>query len=69
MNGCFGPVFHGPLYQGQKLDIIYNNIKHAFFQPAESEALVILHFNLYHPIVIGKRKTTDVQFVQETMEV
>ncbi len=54
--------------KGQKLDIIYNNIKHAFFQPAEQEALVILHFNLIHPIVIGKRKTTDVQFVQETME-
>lgn len=54
--------------KGQKLDVLYNNIANAFFQPAEQEALVILHFNLINPIVIGKRKTTDVQFVQETME-
>lgn len=49
-------------------DVLYNNIAHAFFQPAEREALVILHFNLRFPIVVGKRKTVDVQFVQETME-
>jgi nucleosome binding factor SPN SPT16 subunit len=30
--------------------------------------LVILHFNLINPIVVGKRKTSDIQFVQETME-
>ena len=54
--------------KGQKLDLIYNNIAHAFFQPAEQEALVILHFRLRQPIVVGKKKTQDVQFVQETME-
>ena len=54
--------------KGQKLDIIYNNIAHAFFQPAEQEALVILHLNLRTPIMVGKKKCEDVQFVQETME-
>lgn len=54
--------------KGQKLDVLYNNIAHAFFQPAEQEMLVIIHFRLRFPIVVGKRKTIDVQFVQETME-
>jgi hypothetical protein len=39
--------------QGQKLDILYSNIAHAFFQPAEQEALVILHFNLRYPILVS----------------
>lgn len=54
--------------KGQKLDILYSNVAHAIFQPAEQEAQVILHLALRIPVVVGKRKTTDVQFVQETME-
>jgi len=54
--------------KGHKLDIIYDNIKHAFFQPAEGEALVIIHFNLHEEILVGKKRSRDIQFVQETME-
>ena len=54
--------------KGSKLDILYNNVAHAFFQPAEGEMLVILHFNLRNPVLVGKKKTQDIQFVQETME-
>ena len=37
-------------------------------QPAEKEILVIMHFHLHHPIMIGKKKTKDVQFYVEIME-
>merc|ERR1719421_2426461 len=54
--------------RGEKLDLIFKNIKLAFFQAAEKEILVIMHFHLHHPIMIGKKKTKDVQFYVEVME-
>ncbi|TFK55027.1 FACT complex subunit SPT16 [Heliocybe sulcata] len=53
----------------QKLDILYSNIKHLFFQPCEHELLVILHIHLKAPIMIGKRKAWDVQFFREASDV
>jgi nucleosome binding factor SPN SPT16 subunit len=50
------------------VDIIYKNIKHAFFQPAENELIVLLHLRLHHAIMVGKKKTNDVQFFTEVME-
>jgi nucleosome binding factor SPN SPT16 subunit len=32
--------------RGDKVDILYNNIKHAFFQPCDGEMIILLHFNL-----------------------
>lgn len=32
--------------RGDKIDIMYNNIKHAFFQPCDGEMVIILHFHL-----------------------
>ena len=32
--------------RGDKVDIMYNNIKHAFFQSCDNEMLILLHFNL-----------------------
>lgn len=52
-----------------KVDIIYKNIKHAFFQPAEKELIVLIHLRLHNAIMIGKKKTLDVQFFTEVMEV
>ena len=54
--------------RGEKLDLIFKNIKIAFFQPAEKEIIVLLHFHLRDPIMIGKKKTKDVQFYVEIME-
>ena len=54
--------------RGEKLDIIFKNIKIAFYQPAEKEIIVLLHFHLRDPIMIGKKKTKDVQFYVEIME-
>ncbi|ORM40740.1 FACT complex subunit SPT16 [Babesia sp. Xinjiang] len=47
------------------VDITYNNIRHAIFQPCERELIVLLHFHLKSPIMVGKRKSTDVQFYCE----
>ena len=32
--------------RGDKVDILYNNIKNAFFQPCDSEMIILLHFHL-----------------------
>lgn len=50
------------------IDIIYANIRNAFFQEADREVLVILHFHLKNDIMVGKKKTKDVQFYVEVME-
>lgn len=51
--------------KGEKLDIIYTNIKHAIFQPVENELIVLLHFHLHNSIMVGNKKTIDVQFYTE----
>ena len=54
--------------RGERLDLIFKNIKLALFQAAEKEIIVLLHFHLHNPIMIGKKKTKDVQFYVEVME-
>lgn len=51
--------------KSESIDIIYKNIKHAFFQPCENELVVLIHFHLKNPIMIGKKKSNDVQFIRE----
>ncbi|KAI0273829.1 FACT complex subunit SPT16 [Gloeopeniophorella convolvens] len=53
----------------QKIDILFSNVKHLFFQPCDHELLVILHMHLKAPIMIGKKKTYDVQFFREASDV
>lgn len=55
--------------RGDKVDILYNNIKHAFFQPCDGEMIILLHFHLKHPIMFGKKKQADVQFYTEVGEI
>ena len=51
------------------IDILYKNIRHAFFQPCDAkEMIVALHFHLYDDIMVGKKKTKDVQFCMEVAE-
>ncbi|GAB4820394.1 hypothetical protein N2152v2_007440 [Parachlorella kessleri] len=54
--------------KGEELDIMYRNVKHAFFQPAENEMITLVHFHLINPIMVGKKKTNDVQFYTEVMD-
>lgn len=52
----------------QKIDILFSNVKHLFFQPCVGELVVIIHVHLINPIIIGKKKTKDVQFYREATE-
>ncbi|KAI0646896.1 FACT complex subunit SPT16 [Trametes meyenii] len=53
----------------QKIDILFGNVKHLFFQPCDHELLVIIHVHLKAPIMIGKKKAHDVQFYREASDV
>ncbi|PRQ42486.1 putative peptidase M24, FACT complex subunit Spt16p/Cdc68p, creatinase/Aminopeptidase P/Spt16 [Rosa chinensis] len=55
--------------QDERVDVMYGNIKHAFFQPAENEMITLLHFHLHNHIMVGNKKTKDVQFYVEVMDV
>lgn len=55
--------------RGDRVDIMYNNVKHAFFQPCDGEMIILLHFTLKNPIVIGKKKQDNVQFYTEVGEI
>ncbi|KAI1972549.1 FACT complex subunit spt16 [Ophidiomyces ophidiicola] len=50
------------------VDVLFSNVKHLFFQPCAHEMIVIIHVHLKTPIMIGKRKTRDVQFYREATE-
>ena len=50
------------------VDIMYDNIKYAIFQPCENEIMVLVHFHLKNAIMIGKKKHMDVQFFTEVVE-
>ncbi|ESK83469.1 fact complex subunit spt16 [Moniliophthora roreri MCA 2997] len=54
---------------GQKVDVLFSNVKHLFFQPCDHELLVIIHMHLKAPIMIGKKKTSDIQFFREATDV
>lgn len=51
--------------KNEKIDVVFKNIKYAIFQPCDNEMIVAIHFNLIHPIIIGKKKVFDVQFYTE----
>ncbi|KAG6646821.1 FACT complex subunit SPT16-like [Carya illinoinensis] len=53
----------------ERVDVMFRNIKHAFFQPAEKEMITVLHFHLHNHIMVGNKKTKDVQFYVEVMDV
>ncbi|XP_059648386.1 FACT complex subunit SPT16-like [Cornus florida] len=55
--------------QGERVEVMYGNVKHAFFQPAEKEMITLLHFHLHNHIMVGNKKTKDVQFYVEVMDV
>merc|ERR1711957_295939 len=54
-------------HKGDKVDICFSNVKHCFFQPCASDELIVLiHFNLTTPIMLGNKKVSDVQFYKES---
>jgi len=54
--------------RGDIVDIMYPNVKHAIFQPCENEIMVLIHFHLKNPIMVGKKKQKDIQFFTEVVD-
>eukprot|EP00123_Amoebidium_parasiticum_P018054 comp24084_c0_seq1/m.43387 comp24084_c0_seq1/g.43387 ORF comp24084_c0_seq1/g.43387 comp24084_c0_seq1/m.43387 type:complete len:1079 (-) comp24084_c0_seq1:25-3261(-) len=53
----------------EKLDILYSNIRYAFFQPCKNELIVMLHLHLKDPIMGPyKKKQKDIQFYTEVVD-
>jgi len=48
--------------------VLFSNVKHLFFQPCDNELVVLIHFHLKSPIMIGKKKTKDIQFFREATD-
>lgn len=72
MNGSLEAHTNGFRYtsvRGDKVDILYNNIKTAYYQPCDGEMIILLHFHLKHAIMFGKKKHVDVQFYTEVGEI
>ncbi|KAI8915126.1 FACT complex subunit-domain-containing protein [Entophlyctis helioformis] len=63
-----GLRYQSQIKSDQKIDILFSNIKHLFFQPCDGELIVLLHVHLKNPIMIGKKKTKDVQFYREVSD-
>ena len=62
-----GLRYHNPI-RSETVDVLFSNVKHLFFQPCAHEMIVLIHVHLKTPIMIGKRKTRDVQFYREATE-
>jgi len=72
LSGVLEAHTNGFMYtsiRGDKVDILYNNIKHAFYQPCDSEMIILLHFNLKNALMVGKKKQHDIQFYTEVGEI
>lgn len=63
-----GVRYVSPMASDQRIDLLFSNVAHLFFQPCDNELIVLIHFHLKNPIMIGKRKTKDVQFYREASE-
>lgn len=68
--------------KGDQVKILYNTVKHAFFQPCSyqrgddrkaetytDEPLILFHFHLKHGIMLGKKQFKDISFYAEVGEV
>lgn len=64
-----GLRYQSPLNTLHRVDILFSNVKHLFFQPCQHELIVIIHVHLKDPILIGKKKTKDVQFYREATDI
>lgn len=65
-----GIRYQSPLNAQHRVDILFSNVKHLFFQPCQQELIVIIHIHLKDPIIVGnKKKTKDVQFYREATDI
>lgn len=66
-----GLRYQSPLSSQQRVDVLFSNIKHLYFQPCAHELIVIVHIHLKDPIILGgkNKKTKDVQFYREATDI
>ncbi|KAJ3071143.1 FACT complex subunit spt16 [Podochytrium sp. JEL0797] len=63
-----GLRYQSALRNDQRIDVLFSNIKHLIFQPCEGELIVLIHIHLKNDIMIGRKKTKDVQFYREVTD-
>ncbi|RDA87172.1 hypothetical protein CP532_4287 [Ophiocordyceps camponoti-leonardi (nom. inval.)] len=65
-----GIRYQSPLNAQHRVDVLFSNVRHLFFQPCQHEMIVIIHIHLKNPIIVGnKKKTKDVQFYREAIDI
>lgn len=64
-----GLRYQSPVRSDHRIDILFSNIRHLFYQPCDNELMVIMHISLKNPIMIGKKKAKDIQFYREASDV
>eukprot|EP00049_Salpingoeca_infusionum_P001196 m.45958 g.45958 ORF g.45958 m.45958 type:complete len:982 (-) comp10909_c0_seq1:3721-6666(-) len=72
VSGTLEAHLNGFRYHNRRnevVDILYNNVRFSFFQPCKGETMILLHFTLKNPILIGKKAYKDVSFFTEIGEV
>ncbi|VWU52083.1 FACT complex subunit SPT16, putative, partial [Hepatocystis sp. ex Piliocolobus tephrosceles] len=47
------------------IDILFDDIKYAFYQPCDGQLIILIHFHLKRYVMVGKKKTLDIQFYCE----
>jgi len=52
-----------------RVDILFDNVKHAIFQPCDHEMIMVLHFKLKNFILLNKKKVQELQFYIEVGEI
>ena len=69
VNGFRFTVKKAPSADLRHVDFLYRNVMHAFFQPSnKSSTIILLHFRLINPIMVGKISTKDLQFYVEYLD-
>lgn len=53
---------------GESTDILFSNVKHGIVHPANNDVICLVHFHLKNHIMVGTKKTLDVQFYTEVMD-
>ena len=61
LSGGFIVGFRFTSVRGDKVDILYNNLKHAFFQPCDGEMIILLHFHLKVKIMSHQTITSETE--------
>lgn len=63
-----GLKYQSPVRSEHNVEVLFSNVKHLFFHPCDHELIVLIHCHLKNPIMVGKKKTKDVQFYREATD-